>query len=124
MQRTRLNILFDDSVGKFGRFFQNPWRRFALILISLLLGNFAGTVIPTTAGQEAAWDPVVGAGILLAIEFVNRLYYGRSKLTNNITNNNPNKDLDQGNQLFFDLLNIFKIGLIYGLIVEALELGS
>ena len=120
MQRTRLNILFDDSVGKFGRFFQNPWRRFALILISLLLGNFAGTVIPTTVGQEAMWDPVVGAGILLAIELVNRIYYSRSKLLKN----NPNQDIDQGNQLFFDLLNIFKIGLIYGLIVEALELGS
>lgn len=120
MQKTRLNILFDDSLGKFGRFFQNPWRRFALILISLLLGNFAGTVIPTTAGQEAAWDPVLGAGILLMIELVNRIYYGRPKLTNN----NLNQEINQGNQLFFDLLNIFKIGLIYGLIVEALELGS
>ena len=120
MQRTRLNILFDESVGKFGRFFRNPWRRFALILISLLLGNFAGTVIPTTAGQEAAWDPIVGAGILLMIELVNRIYYGRPKLSNS----NSQQDIEQGNQLFFDLLNVFKIGLIYGLIVEALELGS
>ncbi|AFY36586.1 hypothetical protein Lepto7376_0138 [[Leptolyngbya] sp. PCC 7376] len=120
MQRTRLNTLFDESLGKFGRFFQNPWRRFALTIISLLFGNFIGTVVPTTSGQKAAWDPVVGAGILIFIELVSRIYYSRPKLFQTSTD----QDISKGNHLCFDLLNIFKIGLIYGLIVEALELGS
>ena len=120
MQRTRLNTLFDESLEKFGQFFQNPWRRFALIIISLLFGNFIGTVLPTTAGQEAAWDPVVAAGLLFFIELINRTYYSRQKQS---SAENPS-NISKGNYLVFDLLNVFKIGLMYGLIVEAFELGS
>ncbi len=120
MQRTRLNTLFDETLIKFGQFFQNPWRRFALIIISLLFGNFTGTVVPTTAGQRAAWDPIVGAALLMFTEVISRIYYNRPK----ILQISADKDISKGNYLIFDLLNIFKIGLIYGLIVEALELGS
>ncbi|OKH17883.1 DUF565 domain-containing protein [[Limnothrix rosea] IAM M-220] len=120
MQRTRLNTLFDDSLVKFGQFFQNPWRRFALIIISLLFGNFIGTVVPTTAGQTAAWDPVVGGILLVILEVMSRLYYKRPRWLRR----SPDEELNQGRNLTFELINVFKIGLMYGLIVEALEIGS
>jgi hypothetical protein len=120
MQRTRLNTLFDENFLRFSQFFQNPWRKFALCVISLLFGNLIGTVVPTTAGQAAAWDPVVGAALLIFIELISRIYYNRPQLLQN----SPEKIPNQGSELIFTLLNIFKMGLTYGLIVEALEIGS
>lgn len=120
MQRTRLNTLFDENFLRFSQFFQNPWRKFALCIISLLFGNLIGTVVPTTAGQAAAWDPIVGAALLIFIELISRIYYNRPQLLQNSQEKIPN----QGSELIFALLNIFKMGLTYGLIVEALEIGS
>ncbi len=120
MQRTRLNSLFSITFARFSLFFQNPWRRIALLIISLLFGNFLGTVVPTTAGQEAAWDPIVGAALLFFTELVSRIYYNRPKLFRLSAASTANT----GNQLVFDLLNVCKIGFIYGMFVEALEIGS
>ncbi|MGB2925219.1 MAG: DUF565 domain-containing protein [Limnothrix sp.] len=120
MQRTRLNTLFDESAIRFSQFFRNPWRKFALYIIALLFGNFIGTVVPTTAGQRAAWDPIVGAAMLMFTELVSRIYYKRPQFLRSTTTADPNLN----GQFAFELLNTFKIGLIYGLIVEALELGS
>lgn len=90
------------------------------MIIALLFGNFIGTVVPTTAGQQAAWDPVVGAVLLMLTELTSRIYYSRPQFLRR----SPEKKQNGGDFLIFDLLNIFKIGFIYGLIVEALELGS
>ena len=106
MQRTRLNLIIDTFGRRIELLFTNPWRRIALILISLLLGFFMGNAIVTTAGQDAAWD-IIGAAIIFTYtELLSRFIYGRS------TN------------LVLDSLNLFKIGVIYSLFLEAFKLGS
>ena len=52
MQNTRLNNLVNVVLAQLGQWFANPWRRFSLVLISLLLGLFLGSAIPTTADNQ------------------------------------------------------------------------
>ncbi len=116
MQQTRLNSIFDVIGNRLERLFTNPWRRIALLLISLLFGVFMGSAISTTTGQAADWDVIVAAILLLIVETVSRTVYSfRAKFS---TKENPRR------RLVFDVLNLFKIGVMYSLFLEAFKLGS
>lgn len=119
MQRTRLNTLVTLVGLRLQRLFNNPWRRISLILLGLLLGFFVGTAVSTTAGQAAIWDTTVAAFLILFVEIVSIIVYRRKP----VMINNNQSDL-RPKSLYLDVLNSFKIGLIYGLFVEALKLGS
>lgn len=116
MQNTRLNNLVSVVIAQLRRWLTNPWRRISLVVISLLLGVFLGTAIPTTAGQTAGWD-VIGAGFLIVFsETVNRFVYGRNQrvITEGVVRTS----------LISEMLNGLKIGLTYSLFIEAFKLGS
>lgn len=118
MQNTRLNNLVDVILRQLGQWFSNPWRRVSVVLISLLLGVFLGTAIPTTSGQTAEWD-VVGAGVLvLFTEVVSRFVYGRNR------RQAVSAEAVSRRSLFTEVLNSLKIGLTYSMFVEAFKLGS
>lgn len=118
MQNTRLNNLFTLIWIRLGRWFANPWRHISLILISLLLGVFLGTAIPTTAGQAADWD-VVAAGVLLMFtEVVSRIVYSRNPIVSL-----PRDGITAG-KLLAEMINALKIGLTYSMFVEAFKIGS
>ncbi len=116
MQNTRLNNLLVLTSTQIGQFFSNPWRRIALILISLLLGFFLGTAITSTAGQTSDWDIIAAGFVLLFTEIVSRTVYGRTKkgLVNGVAK--PS--------LLVEVINNLKIGITYGLFVEAFKLNS
>jgi len=115
MQRTRLNTLVDLTGDRLELLFSNPWRRIALSLISILMGFFMGSAIVTTAGQDAVWDIPAAAVIFTFTELVSRFVYGRRK-------NQAN--LPKRRSLYIDVLNLFKVGLVYSLFLEAFKLGS
>ena len=115
MQQTRLNTLFDLLGDRIERFFNNPWRRVSLVLISLLFGIFMGTAVATTAGQAAEWDVLVAALLIIFTEVISILAYRR---------NRQNASPGQRRRLWMDVLNAFKIGLTYSLYLEAFKLGS
>jgi hypothetical protein len=118
MQNTRLNNLIGVILAQLGQWLLNPWRRVSLVLISLLLGVFLGTAIPTTSGQAAEWD-IVGAGVLvLFTEVVSRFVYGRNRRQAAAAEIVPRR------LLVTEMLNSLKIGLIYSMFVEAFKLGS
>ncbi len=108
MQDTRLFSLFSSLNNQLSILFNNPWRRFSLIIISLFVGFFAGSAISTTAGQAAQWDISIGAILLLFTELINKFVYSRQLKK----------------YFWIDVLNIFKIGLVYSLYLEAFKLGS
>ena len=89
-----------------------------LNLISFLSGFLASSIIDTSLGEFSEWA-IVGASLVVAnIEAFNNFYYSLiSKNRNTIVNNSYILVL-------LDILNYFKIGLIYGLIVDAFKLGS
>lgn len=118
MQNTRLNNLINVVLGQLGQWFTNPWRHLSLVLISLLLGVFLGTAIPTTAGQSANWD-VIAAGILVVFtETVSRFVYGRNRRRAQVPEGQSSLSL------FAEVINALKMGLTYSLFVEAFKLGS
>ena len=116
MQNTRLNNLVNVILGRLGKWFGNPWRRLSLILISLLLGVFLGTAIPTTTGQAASWDVVAAAILISVTEAISRLVYGRS-----IQQRQTPIFISS---LLVDTINALKIGLTYSLFLEAFKIGS
>ena len=115
MQRTRLNSLVTVTGDRLELLFSNPWRRLSLSIISILLGFFMGSAIITTAGQDAVWDIPAAAVLFSFTELISMFVYRRrpSKV-------NP----PQRRSLYIDTLNLFKIGLIYSLFLEAFKLGS
>ena len=95
MQRTRLNTLIERTGTGFTQFFSNPWRRISLILLGLLFGFFVGAAVSTTAGQDAQWDVVGAALLLLFTELTSRFVYAKR-----VSSSNPRS-------LWVEILNCF-----------------
>lgn len=109
MQNTRFNTLINVLISQFQSWLNNPWRRISLLIISLLSGIFLGTAIPTTTGQAAAWDVVVSAILVFFTEGLSRIVYQNESIRKS---------------LWAEILNSLKIGLTYGLFLEAFKIGS
>ena len=116
MQRTRLNSLVTVAGDRLELLFSNPWRRISLNLIAILSGFFMGSALVTTAGQDAVWDIPAAALVFTFTELISRFVYGRRQRQQD----SPSKR----RPLYVDVLNLFKVGLIYSLFVEAFKLGS
>jgi Protein of unknown function (DUF565) len=122
MQNTRLNTLFDRITDRFNRWAQNPWRRVSLIIISVLFGNFLASAIATTTGQRANLDTVIAATLLGITESISWFVYRQR--VDNLQRDAVNA-LDRApRSLWLAMLNSLKLGLIYGLFIEAFKLGS
>ena len=110
MQRTRLSTLVEQAGQRFSQWVFNPWRRISLAVISLLFGNFFATAISATAGQTAEIDILIAAILVAMVELISWLYH-RSRSNERRT-------------VLPEVLNSFKLGMVYGLFVEAFKLGS
>ncbi len=113
MQRTRLATLIESTSSQLGRWLFNPWRRLSLVVIGLLFGNFFAIAISSIAGQMAELDVVVSAILLAIVELISWWVYRR-----------PLRQARQPNSLLMEVMNALKIGMVYGLFVEAFKLGS
>lgn len=109
MQDTRLNILVSAIAQRSQQWLSNPWRRISMIIISFLFGVFMGTAISTTAGQRATLDIYIAAILTTLAEIISLIFYRRSSMK-------------RGG--WVEMINIFKIGFIYSLFIEAFKLGS
>jgi hypothetical protein len=110
MQDTRLNRILTESGTRIDTWFQNPWRRFVAITITLLGGFFLGNIVTTTTGQSAQIDGVIAIILLTIVEFVNWISYrGRPFVSRS---------------LWLESLNMLKVGFTYALFLDALKLGS
>ena len=118
MQNTRLNSLLSGILKLLDGWIQNPWRRISLLIISLLFGNFLATAFSTISGQEANLDVTISFFLVLVTEAISWLKYG-SRLRESQGLSTPRQ-----RSLLVEMLNGTKLGLIYGLFVEAFKLGS
>ncbi|MEM8612165.1 MAG: DUF565 domain-containing protein [Cyanobacteria bacterium P01_H01_bin.105] len=110
MQRTRLSTLVEQASQRFSKWVFNPWRRISLTVICLLFGNFFATAISATAGQTAEIDILIAAILVAMVELISWLHH-RSRVSDQRT-------------MLPEMLNSFKLGMVYGLFVEAFKLGS
>ena len=89
-----------------------------LDLIGFLSGFLLSSILDTTLGEFQEWAIVGTALIVSSLEIINKIFYYtyfkiRSKL---------NKKYSIIESL--SVLNFLKVGLIYGLVVDAFKLGS
>ncbi|MDY6785864.1 MAG: DUF565 domain-containing protein [Cyanobacteriota bacterium] len=117
MQNTRLNVLFNVTVDRVVELFSNPWRRIALLAIGLLFGFFlGGSAVTSTAGQLAYWDVPAAGAVTLVGEVISWYVYGRSR---------PGIPGQRNRgKLLADTINATKIGILYGLCLEAFKLNT
>lgn len=87
-------------------------------LISFFSGFLTSSIIDTSLGEFSEWA-IVGASLVVAnIESFNNLYYS-------VVSKNRNTTFSKSYIFILaDILNYFKIGIVYGLIVDAFKLGS
>lgn len=110
MQNTRLNTLVEAIAGQFDRWLSNPWRKLSVVTISLLLGNFVGTIISTTAGARADLDAVTAGILVIVTEGISRIVYSGNRTISR--------------SVIADIVNALKVGLTFSLFVDAMKLGS
>jgi len=106
MQGTRLNNLLLTGWNLLLVQLRRRWYVHCLRLISLLGGFFLASLISTWSGQRGIWDITISLVLLGFIEGINWLVYSQSWITEKIS------------------ANLFKLGLLFGLAVEAFKLSS
>jgi Protein of unknown function (DUF565) len=114
MQNTRLNTLVDSSWQRTTQWLRNPWRRISVLMISLLFGNFLASAVSTIAGQRAEPDILAAAGVVVIAEVISWLTYATR----------PRSAPEGSRSWLIEGLNGLKLGLLYGLFVQAFTLGS
>ncbi len=82
---------------------------FNISILSLMLGFFFANILSTTPAQTGEWNIMSGSIIVTFNEVINKLIY-KKKYTEKF--------------LILNLINNVKIGIIYGLFVDAFKLGS
>nr|YP_009399677.1 hypothetical protein [Digenea simplex]ARW69496.1 hypothetical protein [Digenea simplex] len=86
---------------------------FNINLLSLMLGFFFANILSTIPAQTGDWNIISGAIIITGNEVLSKFIYKKLK----------NKPELKSITIFY-LINNIKIGIIYGLFVDAFKLGS
>jgi len=89
-----------------------------LNIIGFLSGFLMSSILDTTLGEFQEWSIIGAALIVSGLEIINKIfYYTYSKIP-------PTLNKKYCIVCSLNILNFLKIGLIYGLIVDAFKLGS
>lgn len=89
------------------RLLADPFTQISSAGIAILFGFFSATSASTIIGSVADWDPLAAAVLLIWTEGFTKVYYRLEKRTK-----------------VLQLINAFKIGLIYGMTVDAFKLST
>jgi len=87
-------------------------------LISFFGGFLISSIIDTSLGEFSEWAIVGSALVVTSIELFNSYYYY------SITKTDTSVIRSQYLTFLLNCLNYVKVGIIYGLIVDAFKLGS
>jgi hypothetical protein len=98
---------YSDTKNDFEKYLSNPLRLLVAGSIAILFGFFSATAASTIIGSVADWDPLAAAVLLGWTETFTRFYY-RTK----------------DKSITLRLINAFKVGLIYGMCVDAFKLST
>ncbi len=107
-QSTGLNRNIINIVERIEFWAENPWRRFSLLLITLLASFVLGSSIGMINGVLALMDPVGAFFTVMIIETMIRL---RGPLL-----------ISKKSRILLQTLDMVRIGLIYGLFMEGFKL--
>ncbi len=108
LQSTSLNRNVGSAIARLEVWALNPWRRYSLFLIILLLSFFLGTTIGMINGTLALMDPL---GALLAVLTIEAMIRFRR-----------NKIASKSDSLLLAFVDMARIGFLYGLLIEGFKL--
>ena len=107
MQNTRLRLYGSQALLQLESWSQNPWRRYSLLLIIFLGGFSTGASIGALAGALSFLDPLAALLCVLVAELSIRV---RKPLLRK-----------GGDRLLLGLLDMARMGVIYGLLLEGFK---
>ena len=106
LQSTRLQVNVGVALERLDEWARNPWRRFSLLALAGLIGFLIGSAITSVSGVLGQLDPVAALVVVLGTELTIR----RRR------NSEPSLRLPQ------QLLDLGRIGFLYGLFLEGFKL--
>ena len=107
-QKTKFQLKIVENIQTLSIWAKNPWRRYSLSLITLLIGYFLGSSLGMVSAVVEIMDPVAA---FLSVVFIEVLIV----LRRNFRSERKKKFL----VLFLDSL---RLGLFYGFFTESLKL--
>lgn len=114
MQNTRLNLLLVQGRDRAFYWLKSPFQRILLLLLGLFMGFFIASGISSTTGQLAIWDITAALFVVLGVELISRWFYLYRP---------PQRDRPR-RPFVVDFANALKLGITYGLFLEAFKLNS
>ena len=107
-QKTKFQLLVVDNFDSLSQWAENPWRRYSLALILILIGYFFGSSLGMISAVLELIDPV---GAFLSVVFIEILIQFRRRLR-----------FYRRKKLLLLLLDALRLGLFYGFFTESLKL--
>ena len=106
-QQTALQLTVNEAVDRLLRWAVNPWRRLSMLLIVLLGAFFIGTALSTVTSTSGFSEPLAA---LLPIALIELAVRWRRRLIR-----------QPGDKLGLQLMDMARIGLLYGLLMEGFK---
>ena len=107
-QKTNFQLIIIENLQSLSNWANNPWRRYSLSLIVLLLGYFLGSSLGMVSAVAELMDPV---SAFLSVVFIEILIMLRR-----------NFRLKREKKFLVLLLDSLRLGLFYGFFTESLKL--
>ena len=107
-QKTKFQLLVIDNFYSLSKWAINPWRRYSLSIIVILIGYFLGSSLGMISAVVELIDPV---GAFLSVFFIEILIQFRLRLR-----------FDRKKRFLVLLIDSLRLGLFYGFFTESLKL--
>ena len=107
-QKTNFQSKIIDSLDSIGSWATNPWRRYSLALILLLVGYFFGSSLGMVSAVVELMDPVAAFLSILFLEVLIKL--------------RRNYRYESKKKFLVLLIDSLRLGIFYGFFTESLKL--
>ena len=107
-QKTNFQLKVVENIQTLSIWAENPWRRYSISLIILLIGYFLGSSLGMVSAVVELMDPVAA---FLSVVFIEILIVFRRNLR-----------FEKKNKFLVLLLDSLRLGLFYGFFTEGLKL--
>ena len=107
-QKTKFQLKIVENIQTLTIWAKNPWRRYSISLITLLVGYFLGSSLGMVSAVVELMDPVAA---FLSVIFIETLIVLRRNLRS-----------EKKNKFLVVLLDSLRLGLFYGFFTESLKL--
>ena len=107
-QKTKFQIKIVENIQTLSSWAKNPWRRYSLSLITLLIGYFLGSSLGMVSAVVELMDPVAALFSVLFVEILIAL--------------RRNFQFEKKRRILLLLLDSLRLGLFYGFFTESLKL--